>query len=197
MGTTRTRYTKSVRELHDKLVDAVDFVPPDNGDDSERTVEVELEDLRELVMVAWDCEQLARKADREARSYRANFREANERIKSYRDRIKYLEGQVEALEFPEGAIEDQPPTLIPKIVKTTWGELFKALGVAFNRETSKRAGTDPVELHRIGDTETFVIRERLDSGSTHPPGEWCPIEKPTWGDIQGITVYRASTEKVE
>lgn len=70
MSSKKTKHTDDVRALHDQLVDAVDFVPADEGDDAERTVEVDLDDLRGLVMAAWDAEEKAREADRNARRLR-------------------------------------------------------------------------------------------------------------------------------
>jgi len=76
---------RDITALHDRLLDAVAFVPVDEGND-DRNVMVSLRDLRELVSAAWEAERVARVACRRQRAAERNFREAVEKVELFRER---------------------------------------------------------------------------------------------------------------
>lgn len=81
MKRSRSRWVETgdaVDELHERIKEAVDFVPPDEGEDDETMVEVSLADLRGLVTAAWDAEKVARRVKREARQYKSQLEEVEE-----------------------------------------------------------------------------------------------------------------------
>lgn len=57
-------------ELHERLVQAVRFVPPDDGADATTDVTIRLEDLRALVGAAWAAVDEVATQEREVRRYR-------------------------------------------------------------------------------------------------------------------------------
>lgn len=62
--------SRKVDRLHERLVRAVHFVPPDDGADATTEVTVRLEDLRALIGVAWDAVHEAADQEREVQRYR-------------------------------------------------------------------------------------------------------------------------------
>jgi len=72
----------SAHELHELLVKAVAFVPEDEGGDAETDVTVSLEDLRDLITVAWKAVDAVEKGERETRKYRELYRECAQRERS-------------------------------------------------------------------------------------------------------------------
>lgn len=57
-----TRMQRELTEVRDEMIEALDFVPPDDGNDDETKIEVSLADLRRLVTAGWRSHSLAGRA---------------------------------------------------------------------------------------------------------------------------------------